>query len=262
MLRQFSYMLLIFIFISSASNAFAVGDSPVMDRIIKNGELVIGTSANMPPMTMKDKDGDNIGLDMDMARIMAASMGVKLRIETMAFKQLIPAIESGKIDMVISNMTMNPKRNMKVAFVGPYMTSGKCLITKEETLAKAESEELNSENNSFVVLKDTTSEKLVKILMPKTKSIPVDSMKQAVEMVKNDKVQAIFTEFPICIDTIKNNPDSGFVSVLSLLTYEPIGIALAGNDPLLINWVRNFLKRMDGMGTLEALTKNWMNLEE
>ena len=142
-------------------------DASVLSRIEKSGELVLGTSANMPPMTYKQPSGKVIGLDVDIARVMASSLDAKLTIKTMAFDQLVPALKKGDVDVVISNMTITPERNKSVAFVGPYMSSGKCIITKQESLAKAEqSEDLNTSKTHIVVLKGSTSELFIKTLLP------------------------------------------------------------------------------------------------
>ena len=109
--------------------------SPVVDRILASGELRVGMSGDMPPFNMTTKHGQVIGLDVDPAGLIADAMGVKLNVQKMAFSELLPALEAGRIDMIISNMTMTPGRNLKVAFVGPYFTSGKGLLTKRSTLA-------------------------------------------------------------------------------------------------------------------------------
>ena len=56
---------------------------------------------------------------------------------------------------------------------------------------------------------------------------------------------------------LQRYPDAGFVSLFSLLSYEPIGIALPGSDPLYINWTENFLKRLEGVGLLDELGTRW-----
>ena len=76
-------------------------------------------------------------------------------------------------------------------------------------------------------------------------------------MVKSDDVKGMLTDYPVCIATLKANPDADFISVISLLSYEPIGIALPPNDPLFINWTENFLKRVKAMGTLKSLSRRW-----
>jgi polar amino acid transport system substrate-binding protein len=238
--------------------AVAADGTPVMTRIQKSGELVLGTSANMEPMTFKQSDGTLAGLDIDLARLMANAMDVKLVTKVMPFKDLIPALRNGEVDIVLSNMTINPARNMNVAFIGPYLTSGKCVITKEETLAKAEEvKDLNAKDVSFAVLKDSTSEKFVRTLMPNVIVKPVSNSQEGAEMVASDKVSGMLTDLPVCLSTIKNNPDAGFVTVVSLLTYEPIGVAVSGDDPLFINWTENFLERVTETAMLDVLAVKW-----
>jgi len=212
----------------------------------------------MPPMTYKQPSGKVIGLDVDIARVMASSLDAKLIIKTMAFDELIPALKKGDVDVVISNMTITPERNKSVAFIGPYMNSGKCIITKQESLAKAEkSEDLNTSKTRIVVLKGSTSELFIKTLLPKATVTTTNDLQSGVKLVKEDKVGGMMTDFPVCLSTLKNYPDAGFVSLFSLLNYEPIGIAVPGNDPLFINWTQNFLERLDGTGTLDEIGTHW-----
>lgn len=66
-----------------------ISTTPVLDRIMSTGELVVGTAGSIPPLNMTTKDGVIIGLEIDLANDMAARMGVKLRLETMPFAELL-----------------------------------------------------------------------------------------------------------------------------------------------------------------------------
>lgn len=254
-------MLMLLVFtagITTVQTAWSDTDTSVLSRIQQRGELVLGTSGNMPPMTQTGADGKVAGFDVDLARFMAAGMGVKLNIKTMSFDQLLPALEKGDVDVVISNVTMNPERNMRVAFVGPYMTSGKCVITRREGLARAEeATDLNVPETRLAALAGSTSADFVKTLLPKATLTLVDDYDGAVRMINDDKVGGLLTDYPICLSMLKRYPDAGFVSIFTLLSYEPIGIALPGTDPLFINWTENFLKRVEGVGVLEELSMRW-----
>ena len=240
----------------AAMQTAAAGEA--LSEIQNRGELVLGTSGNMPPMSEKLDDGKVVGFDIDLARLMASGMGVKLTVKTMSFDELLPALEKGDVDVVISNMTVNPKRNLKVAFVGPYMTSGKCVITREERLARAsEAENLNVPETQLAALSGSTSAEFVRVLLPKATLTLVDDFDGGVRMINNGKVGGLLTDYPICLAMQKKYPDAGFVSVFPLLSSEPIGIATPGNDPLDINWPENFLQRVDGMGLLEELAVRW-----
>ena len=236
--------------------------APVLTHIKSKGELVLGTAGSMPPMNMTTREARVVGLDVDLARLMASAMGVKLRIETMPFAQLLDALESGVVDVVISNMTITPQRNMRVAYVGPYLTSGKCLLTKEETLASAdEAGDINKPGIRLTALASSTSADFVRELIPEATLIIAKDYDEAVKYVIEDQAQAMVADYPICVVSPKRYPDAGFVSVFSLLTYEPLGIALPANDPLFVNWAENFLERLEDTGHLEQLKEKWLEDE-
>ncbi|MFQ5930373.1 MAG: transporter substrate-binding domain-containing protein, partial [Acidobacteriota bacterium] len=184
--------------------------------------------------------------------------GVSLRIETMPFAELLPALEAGKVDMVMSSMTITPRRNLRVAFVGPYFISGKAFLTKIDKIAAAkEGAEVNRPGVTLAALKDSTSQFFVETVIPKAKLVTTAHYDEAVKMVIEDKVDALVADYPICVISVFRHPGKGLASVVTTLTYEPLGIAMPADDPHLINWVENFLKGLEGSGQLEALKDRW-----
>jgi polar amino acid transport system substrate-binding protein len=261
MKRLLSYVLVLtsmLMFTACAGMQGTTATSPVLDRISLNGELVVGTAGSMPPLNMTTKEGEVIGMEMDLARAMADSMGVELKIRTMQFNELLPALEAGKIDMILSGMTITPQRNMKVAFVGPYFKSGKAILTKLPKMAEAqEPEDLQDPRISIVTLRGSTSEQFIRENLPKVNLVTANSYDEAVDMVINDKVDALFADYTFCVVTIFRYPKAGLLTVISPLTYEPLGIGLPGNDPLFVNWVANYLASLKESGVLEELTLQW-----
>ena len=232
--------------------------SPGIDAIVKRGELIVGTAGSMPPLNMTTKSGKVIGLEPDIASIMAGAMGVKLKLATMPFAELLSALERGDVDMVMSSMTMTPKRNMEVAFVGPYFISGKSILTKTNTIeAAANTEDINTPDTSLTALKGSTSQVFVEKLLPKTQLVLARDYDAAVAMVVDGKVDAMVADYPICVISVLRYPEEGLASLVKPLTIEPIGVALPGNDPLLLNWVQNFLGMLEKSGELEALREKW-----
>lgn len=228
-----------------------------LDRIVGNGKLVMGTSGDMPPMSMTTKDQQVIGYDIDLGKLIADAMGVALEVKRMPFAELLPALESGEIDVIISGMTITPRRNLDVAFAGPYMVSGKCLLTEDEKLADAdEPSDINRSDIKLAVLRGSTSESFVKTLIPKAHLVPSENLNDAVDAVLNRKVDALIADYPVCVVSMLRYPDQGLISVLSLLSQEPLGVALPG-DALFINWMDNFLHNLSATGNLEELKSKW-----
>jgi len=232
--------------------------SPVMDRIISQGELRVGVSGDMPPMNLLTKDDKVIGMDVDVATMIAEAMGVKLNLQRIDFKGLLPALESGSIDMIVSNMTITPDRNLKVAFVGPYFTSGKAFLTKRSSIAQAKGlPDLDSPQYTFVALRGSTSEAVISKGAPKAKLLTAGTQNEAIQMVVDGKADGMIADFPICVVAVYRNPAAGLVSVVAPITYEPIGIAVPKGDPHLLNWLGNFLHSLEKAGYLHDLRQKW-----
>lgn len=231
---------------------------PVLDRIIQKGELVVGTSGEQPPLSAKTKDGKIIGLDADLSKFMAAAIGVELKMVDMPFPELLPALEKGELDMILSGMTITPKRNLKVAFVGPYYISGKGILTKTQTIASLkDANEMNRPTFTLAALKDSTSQLFVEKLLPNAKLVTTKSLDEAVNLVVNDKVDGLIADYPTCAVAAFRHKDKGLVAGAERFTFEPMGIALPGNDPLLVNLVENFLNMVQGSGDLKKLRQRW-----
>jgi polar amino acid transport system substrate-binding protein len=232
--------------------------SPVLDRIQQRGELIVGTMGNMPPLNMTSKDGEIFGLEPDIARMLAKAMDVKVKFVTKPFNELLPALRTGEVDMVLSGMTITPERNRKVAFVGPYFISGKAFLTTVKTLAYAdEARDANNPNTKIVTLKDSTSQAFAEAFLDKTTLFTTGTYDEAVDMILQDKAHAMIADYPICVVSVFRYPEAGLLSVVTQLTYEPIGIAIPANDPLLMNWTRNTLNNIEGSGILDELKLKW-----
>ena len=243
-------------------NVFAADEStkvsPVLDRIVAKKELVVGTAASMPPLNMTTKDGQIVGMEMDLARYFAGGMGVKLTLKPMHFNDLLPALEAGQVDMVLSGMTIMPARNLRVAFVGPYFASGKSILTKKANVGSVdEIAKMDNPEKVLVALKGSTSQMFIEKLMPKAKLVLADDYGQAVAMVRDDKAVAMVADYPICLVSVYRYPEAGFITLEKPISYEPIGIALPPNDPLLVNWVQNFLNTLEKTGEMQLLVERW-----
>ena len=238
--------------------AMAASAGPVMDRIIKKGELVVGTSGAQPPMTATTKKGELIGLDVDIAKAMADALGVKVKFVSMPFAKLLPALEKNQVDMILSGMTMTPKRNQKVAFVGPYYVSGKgILAVAEKYAALQQAKGLDTQEVTVATLKDSTSQKFTETLISKAKLILTNSYEEAIDLLPKGKIDVIVADYYFCALTACRYQDKGLIAGKSPLTFEPLGIAM-NEDTLLINWVQNFLNILQGSGQLKEMGEKWL----
>jgi len=249
-------ILVMFLMLCLVSAAFA---GPTVDSILKKKELVVGTSANLPPLTFKAKDGSIKGLDIDLARMIAAAMDVKLRVVEIPFNDLLPALESGKIDMILSCMTITPDRNLRVIYVGPYFVSGQSILTTKDVAININGvEDINKSDFSIAVPAGTTTEKIAKLMLPKAKLVIAGSTDGALDLLRKKKVKAMMADYPYTSVTSFKYQDKGFVANPPF-SVEPIGIAIRPDDPLLTNFLENLLLLLKGDGMLDGASKRWFS---
>ncbi len=230
-----------------------------LERIIKKGELAVGTSGTQPPMSATNKKGELMGMDVDLSKAMADAMGVKLRFVQMPFAELLPALEAGKVDMILSGMTMTAERNKKVAFVGPYVVAGKGILAVEARFtALKEAKGLDAPEVTVGALKDSTSQKFAETSMSKAKLTLFGSYDEGIDLLLKNKVDVIVADLQFCTLTAYRNQKKGLIAGQSPLTFEPLGIAMP-EDALLINWVQNFLNQFQGTGELKKASEKWLN---
>ncbi|MBW1836288.1 MAG: transporter substrate-binding domain-containing protein [Deltaproteobacteria bacterium] len=228
-----------------------------LKRILKKGELVVGIAGSQPPLNATTKTGEIIGLDADIAKLIAMNLDVKLKFAAMPFPELLPALKAGKVDMIISSMTMTTARNRKVAFVGPYFVSGKGILTNNQTAASLQDAEgLNNPELTVAALKDSTSQTFVEKTAPKAKLMKIKSYDEAIELLSKGKINALIADYPFCAFTAFRYRDKGLIAGQAQLTFEPLGIAVP-EDTLLINLLQNFLATLNGTGQLKKLNERW-----
>ena len=102
----------------------------LLEQIKAKGKLVVGTEAQYAPYEFKDLDANFVGCDMWLAQQIADSLGVELEIVDMSFAGIIPAVQSGQVDLGIAAFTNTPERAEEIDFSDLYETSAQLLIVK------------------------------------------------------------------------------------------------------------------------------------
>jgi len=229
-----------------------------LQRVVDFKVLKVGMSGNQPPMTMANREGGLMGFDVDLARALADAMKVQLEIVPMPFGELMKALETDKVDMVMSGLSITPERTEMVSFVGPYMMSGKSILTKNSVLAKMQgSKEFNRKDLKLLALSNSTSASFVKAVAPEAQLVEVASYDEGVAMIIDGKADALVADMPVCILSVLRYPDAGLTTLERPLTVEPVGIAVSKDDPQFFNLVDNYLEAYEKTGVLTQLRKKW-----
>jgi polar amino acid transport system substrate-binding protein len=230
-----------------------------LQRILSSGEMRAGTSADTPPMTMRDRDGQLIGLEVDLVRALADTMNVKVRFVEIPFAELIPALERGEIDLAVAGMTITPERNARVAFAGPYFISGNTLLARNRELAETEDlAQLDDPKLSFAALEASTSARFVRTHLPKARLVTVPDNDAGVKALLAGEVDGMVSDLQVCTIARARNPDTELYVRQTPFTTEPLGIALAPDSPLFLNLVTNYLNTLEETSALAQMKAKWL----
>ena len=230
-----------------------------LPEILSRGALRVGLTGDQPPLNMMSRSGKLEGLEVDLSTALAASMGVRLELVQKPFPDLLPALQRGDVDVVISGVTITPERNTQVAFAGPYFVTGKSILTKEATLKEVQdARQLDDPQRTYVALAGSTSEIFVKTMFPKAKLVTTENYEAAVQMVIDNKADAMVGDFLACGLGVWRNPNAGLFAPPTPFTTEAIGIALPADDFLFVNLVQNYLTMLQQSGLLTQLQAKWL----
>jgi polar amino acid transport system substrate-binding protein len=95
--------------------------------------LVIGMELNYPPFEMTDASGAPTGVGVEMAQALGAYLHRPIDIQNMPFEGLIPALKTGRIDLIISSMTATDERRKSIDFSDPYLNTGLAILVKKNS---------------------------------------------------------------------------------------------------------------------------------
>jgi polar amino acid transport system substrate-binding protein len=231
-----------------------------LKSIQKKGEIRIGMTGVQPPYSLESIDGDLMGFEVDLAQILAKAMNVECVLVKMPFQELLPTLQEGEIDAVMSGLTMTVERNLKNVFIGPYAVTGKTLLTKTSVIDRINTSTLyDTKDLSLVALKGTTSEDFITNYIPEADVKYLQNYDEAVKMVIDGRVDALVADYPICALSALRHQGKGLVCLEEPVTIEPIGMAINTTDPVLINIIQNYFNTLQLSGNLDLITYKWFD---
>lgn len=256
-------ILVLLVFASTLTYAQIEQNQSVIDRIMKRGKIVVGMTGTQPPLSVKTKEGELIGYEVQLANILAKALEVELEIKEMPFAKLLPSVKNRQIDIAMSGIAITTTRNTEVAFFGPYLIGGKSLLTKSAILSTiTKPEELNSSRYIFTTLKGSTGEKFIKDYAPEARVITADNYDSAVKLIRENKADAMLADYAVCAYNYIKFSGQGFFMLKNPLTIEPVGVAISPSDPHFMNVIENFFNTLELSGNLKRMEAYWFQSGE
>jgi polar amino acid transport system substrate-binding protein len=212
---------------------------------------------------MRDKEGDYIGFEIDVARRLAQDMGVELKLVPTQWKGIIAGLLSNEFDVIIGGMGITPERNKKVNFTIPYDHSGVGIVATRERAEGFDSlEDFNEEDVVIVTRQGSTAAQAVRKYMPRAELRTFPQEEQVRQELLSGRVHAQVAGVPEPRDTAREYPDRLFLPVEGQFTNEPVGFAVQKGDVDTLNYFNNWIRVRSAEGWLQERKEYWFETED
>lgn len=170
--------------------------TPNLDKINQRGTLRVGMSTFVP-WAMRNKQGELIGFEIDVAKLLAQDLGWKVEFVPTSWDGIIPALLSKKFDVIIGGMSITDEREKSVLFSAPYSHSGVQLTANKELADGYSSfDDFNSRRVKIAARRGAYTVQVARETFPKAKILQFDDDAQAFQEVLNGNAHAVIASSP------------------------------------------------------------------
>jgi len=226
-----------------------------IEQIVQRGTLRVGMDVFVP-WAMKDKKGELIGFEIDVARQLAKDMGLKVEFVPTKWSGIIPSLIAGKFDVIIGGMTVTAERNMKINFTNPYYHTGQGLLANRKLTEGLALDDFNRPEITLAARLGSTAALATRERFPRATLRLFDDEPAAVQEVKNGRVHALVAGQPLpahiaatAPETLKTYPDQ--------LMKEPICFGIRKGDVDTLNFFNNWIEVVKSKGWIDERYRYW-----
>ncbi|WP_101758581.1 transporter substrate-binding domain-containing protein [Oceanicoccus sp. KOV_DT_Chl] len=261
-IRLATFTLLFSLLLTSFSVNAAQPSNRDFSKIIASGELRVGVSI-FPPWVMRAKDGELIGSEIDMARRLAADMGLRPELGLYEWEQLIPALEKGDIDVIVSGMGIKPSRALRVNFSRPYGDAGIGLATHSEKTANFSGlDDLKRPSVNIGVMAETVSESVAKRMFSKASLKQYSSLKELEAALVKGDIHAMIAANPSPQFLALKHPGKIDVPLQKPLLSFKEGLAINKGDADFLNFLDAWVVSRSADGWITSTRHYWLETLE
>jgi len=227
----------------------------------KKDEIVVGMELAYPPFETKDEQGDPTGVSVDFAEAFGEYIGKPVRIENISWDGLIPALQTGKVDMVISSMTIKEERLEKIDFSKPYAKALLALLVNIDSPVE-KAEDLNRDGMVIACKTGSTGEIYAQKNLSKAKILSLPDESACVTEVAQGKADAFIYDQLTIYRNNKQNPDTTRAVYIPFQDVEYWGVGIKKGNSELLNDVNAFIDRFYEENGFDAITEKYLKEEK
>ena len=236
--------------------SFAAAEQDLLDKIKKDGKIVIGTTLAAPPFAYNNAQGVPEGLEIDLMHKLGEYMGVEVEVADMAWGGLIPALLSKRIDIIGARMSATMERATKVVFSHPWLMTGTFAVGKDGKFTKWQ--ELNKPGVKVCAIAGAIGATVAQKNLPEAELVTFELDGDQLKALKDGRVDAALNDELIVMGFADNIPGAKVLEG----NMQPDAYAYAVRPGFesyrMKNWLDLFFATIMRTGEYGEIYKKWL----
>ena len=245
-----------------AADAKTPATRGALQEAVQRGVLRVGISSFVP-WAMQDKTGKYVGFEVDVATRLAKDLGLELELIPTRWSGIVPALLTGKFDIIACGLSITPERTLKVNFTIPYDYAGiEAVGTRKAAAGRTRLEEFNTPETIVAARTGSTAAQAARLALPKATFRLFDDEAPAVQEMLNGRAHLLFASAPLGTFEMLRNPQQIFSMTKELLFPQPIAMAVRKGDFDTVNALDSWIRVVEAEGWLQNRRDFWFKSKD
>lgn len=236
----------------------ALSAGQLFDEIRQRGELRVGLEGTYPPFSFQDERGQLAGFEVEFARALAGELGVRAALQPTKWDGILAALESGRLDVVINQVTITDERRQKYDFSKPYTVSGIQALVRKDQPVFEKPEDLAGKRVGVGL--GTNYEQWLRENVPDAVVRTYDDDPTKYQDLRAGRIDAILIDRLAAFELMRQTRGALVLSGEPFARQEA-GVAMRKGDAELLAAINGAIDRLRSNGTLAELSKKWFDAD-
>ncbi len=232
-------------------------EDPLLKKIKEQGEIIVGTDATYPPMESIDEHGNFLGMDIDIAKEIAADLNVELKLVNIAWEEIFDAVREEEVDMIISSITITSERAETMGFSDPYFNAGQVIVIRTDKKEIIKGVEDLQWHNVGVQTETTSEEEVKKYVTDASLIKSYENYDLAKQDLLLGEIDAIIIDYPAAVGMVASEENLEIVGIP--FTQEFYGIVTNKGQEMLLSQINRTIRRLKRAGEVREIEKRWLD---
>ena len=229
----------------------------LLDKIQEAGVIVVGTEGTYSPNSYHNEDGDLVGFDVDVARGVAAHLGVDIEFVEAEWDSLFASMDAGRVDIVVNEVEYSDERALKYGFSESYTYVHGALLVAEDNTGITGFDSLKGARAA----QNLTSSWGQEAEGYGAKLVSVDSVAEGVELVLSGRADCMLNAETAFYDYMNKHPDTPVRIVASTDATTSSQIPVPKGNERLVAAINEALEEMRASGALSELSEQYFGTD-